>query len=198
MKERFSSSMKKPILRRCRLSIATVHPTAHKVSVEVFANCRLKTNPLIQHFKFLNVFSKIYLQDKVQINLHSQDTGDMTLETGEATKGDKFPCDECERKFSSRVSLKRHSQIHTGQFNHFCKICRNGFNESSHFKIHMRSHEGLKYNCSQCPKSFVSKQNLMFHMSEHTGEYKFSCDKCGKGYNVRATFEKHLSCHQVS
>ena len=59
-------------------------------------------------------------------------------------------CDQCNKEFSSRGSLNQHLQLHTGQFRHHCLICRKGFNSTSHYKLHVRSHEGVKYHCDYC------------------------------------------------
>ena len=32
-------------------------------------------------------------------------------------------------------------------------------------------------------KSFTQEIALKYHVSEHTGNYRFKCDHCGKGFN---------------
>ena len=59
----------------------------------------------------------------------------------------------------------------------------------------MRVHEGLKYNCQYCPKSFVEKRAFEHHLSVHTGVYKFTCPACAKGFNSKASYEKHYQNH---
>ena len=48
----------------------------------------------------------------------------------------------------------------------------------THYNLHMRSHEGPKFCCKYCGKSFVKKQSHDYHLYVHTGQYKFICDKC--------------------
>ena len=107
-------------------------------------------------------------------------------------------CDQCNREFSSRGSLNQHMQLHTGQFRHHCLICRKGFNSTSHYKLHMRSHEGVKYHCDYCAKPFVNKQSYLYHLSVHTGQYRFKCDVCDKGFNERRELNKHVTSHPWS
>ena len=107
----------------------------------------------------------------------------------------RFACTQCEKVFTARASLTRHVQIHTGQFKYSCKICGRQFNIDTNYKIHMRAHEGLKYYCQYCGKSFVKKQTLDYHLSIHTGQYRFACDVCGKGFNDKTKFENHLGSH---
>ena len=113
----------------------------------------------------------------------------------DSTKKGNFMCEECDKTFVTNNSLVRHMQIHTGRFSYYCKICRRGFNIDTNYKIHMRSHEGLKYCCQYCGKSFVNKQTHDYHTSVHTGQYRFTCGNCSKGFNIKNIFEKHqLAC----
>ena len=59
----------------------------------------------------------------------------------------------------------------------------------------MRVHEGIKYNCNYCSKSFVEKRALQNHLSQHTGHYRFTCDVCGKGFNTKINYDKHIENH---
>ena len=56
----------------------------------------------------------------------------------------------------------------------------------THYEVHIRAHEGRGFPCEYCSKRFSSKQNLSYHMSEHTGQYRFSCAVCSKGFNIVA------------
>ena len=112
---------------------------------------------------------------------------------GSAEKG-SFVCEECDKTFATGKSLARHVQIHTGQFSYYCKLCKRGFNIDTNYKIHMRSHEGLKH-CQYCGKSFVNKQSHDYHLSVHTGHYRFTCDRCSKGFNNKNTFKNHQLTH---
>ena len=100
-------------------------------------------------------------------------------------------CPKCNKCFVAAGSLKQHMEIHTGQFSYYCEICRRGFNNHTNFGIHKRTHEGLRFNCQYCTKSFVKKQTYDYHQSIHTGQYRFNCAKCGKGFNDKGLFEKH-------
>ena len=56
----------------------------------------------------------------------------------------------------------------------------------------MRIHEGLKYNCDYCLKQFISKQKCQYHLSIHTGLYRFKCSECGQGFNDTREYEMHV------
>ena len=110
-------------------------------------------------------------------------------------KPGKYECNRCNKVFTAASSLKRHMQLHTGQFSYYCETCRKPFNNNTNFNEHMRAHEGLTYQCQICCKTFTTKKAYSYHMSIHTGQYRFTCENCGKGFNVKPDFEKHLKSH---
>ena len=106
----------------------------------------------------------------------------------------KVECPECGKQIM-QGSLKKHMQFHTGQYSHYCGICRRGYNNTATYKDHMRGHEGLKYHCEYCSKPFMSKKYYQYHLSEHTGRYRFICKMCNKGFNEKRPFDEHLKSH---
>ena len=105
-------------------------------------------------------------------------------------------CSECNKTFTSKAGLDKHFQHHTGQYSHFCSICRKGFNNTYNYKEHMRGHEGKGYSCDYCGKMFQTKKYMKYHESEHTGVYRFTCEFCNKGFNVQSLFVKHTEVHK--
>ena len=104
-------------------------------------------------------------------------------------------CSKCGKKFVTRAGLKKHMQLHTGQFRYFCDVCRKGYNGNHAYKVHMDKHRGIKYSCEFCPKTFAKQQSRDYHRSVHTGLYRFKCEVCQKGFNEKLVYEKHVSCH---
>ena len=116
-------------------------------------------------------------------------------ENGNAEYRYRFPCTQCDKRYTRKGHLKQHMQLHTGIFSHYCQICRRSFNSGKNFKEHMRRHEGLKHQCNYCSKLFDTKDGYQNHLSIHTGQFKFSCDKCRKGFNIRSLYLKHTQTH---
>ena len=108
---------------------------------------------------------------------------------------ENFSCSKCNKQFVNKGTLNKHMQYHTGKFSAYCDTCRRGFPNVGHFKEHMRSHQGLKYHCEYCSKPFTSTKRLRYHTSVHTGEYRFTCQKCGQGFNEKNVLEKHMNSH---
>ena len=77
-------------------------------------------------------------------------------------------------------------------------MCKKGFGQKVPYTSHMRSHKGLKYRCEYCGKSFTRQMKLKYHMSEHTGNYRFKCDHCSKGFNSLPQYEKHAFVHKAA
>uniref|UniRef100_A0AAZ3PYL2 C2H2-type domain-containing protein n=1 Tax=Oncorhynchus tshawytscha TaxID=74940 RepID=A0AAZ3PYL2_ONCTS len=118
-------------------------------------------------------------------------------------------CQICEKTFSRSADMKRHQQIHTGDFNgvkplkkHYldvhkfsgpflCTYCEKSYTELSDLVRHERTHT-LPYQCSHCPKKFKSSTTLAEHERIHTGE-KCLCWECGKGFINITTHVK--ICH---
>ena len=100
-------------------------------------------------------------------------------------------CTICGKQFTATKSLNQHMQFHSGQYSYYCNPCRRGFINKSHYTGHMRRQEGLRYYCEYCSKPFVTKQKYQYHLSGHTGNYRFKCEKCGKGFNQKTSFGKH-------
>ena len=50
-----------------------------------------------------------------------------------------FPCVECDKSFTSKSSLKRHSLQHTGESPFKCKFCEKRFKQGVHARVHEKS-----------------------------------------------------------
>ena len=107
----------------------------------------------------------------------------------------KFRCSRCGKEFVKREGLKQHTQLHTGYFQYFCDKCKKGYNVYTAYKVHMDKHQGIKYQCEYCPKTFTSLQRRDYHTSVHTGNYRLSCNICNKGFNEQTHLKntQHLT-----
>ena len=111
-----------------------------------------------------------------------------------ATSG-QHACTKCGKHFARKESLNNHMQLHTRQFKYYCELCRKGYSGLAPFQVHMDKHKGIKYQCEYCPKAFSKTQDRDYHHSVHTGQYRFTCDGCGKGFNNGGPYEQHRKTH---
>lgn len=117
---------------------------------------------------------------------------------GEAeTKEAKFfICPICEKTFSQRSHLNRHSLCHTGEKPFKCKECGKGFTQKSTCLRHERSHTGeLPFICTECGNGFAQKSGLQKHRLIHTGERPYSCRFCECRFTQKTTCQRHERVH---
>ncbi|XP_046682389.1 zinc finger protein 836-like [Homalodisca vitripennis] len=54
------------------------------------------------------------------------------------------------------------------------------------------------YECSYCNKILSSRKTLDLHLQQHTKEFRYYCERCGKGFPLKSNLEKHLNWHNGS
>ncbi|XP_069071868.1 zinc finger protein 773-like isoform X2 [Pleurodeles waltl] len=107
-----------------------------------------------------------------------------------------YTCTECEKSFSRRESLIKHSRIHTGIKPYECTECDKSFSRKEHLIVHKRTHSGVRpYNCSICGKSFTQKGVLIRHHRTHTQERPHQCPECDKRFSQKGNLIKHMKTH---
>ncbi|XP_008276508.1 oocyte zinc finger protein XlCOF29-like [Stegastes partitus] len=77
-----------------------------------------------------------------------------------------------------------------------CSFCGERFLSREDLIVHRANHTGESpIPCSLCGKSFVSKTTLSIHMRIHTGEKPYACPQCGKRFTQNGSLKIHLRTH---
>ena len=119
-----------------------------------------------------------------------------------------FSCKECDKSFTSKRFLVRHTAYsHSKQIYH-CNFCGKGFNRRLKFQNHVCKLEDGSYGnivvkkgkrlvieklvCDTCGKTFSSRSNLNKHVISH-GERQCCCKHCGKMFHYENYLRDHIS-----
>ncbi|XP_034320301.2 uncharacterized protein [Magallana gigas] len=135
-----------------------------------------------------------------------------------------YSCEQCGRCFSQFSTLHRHKKIHQGlmeQIQHKCYTCGKSFSMATSLRRHSKMHENLErkvgiiknmkkkkltfnstvddhqreFECGECGRKFLRKDDVMKHMLKHTGESMYTCEVCGKGSCSKQALQKHINIH---
>ena len=111
-----------------------------------------------------------------------------------------FQCDRCEKSFSRKEHLERHSRVNhkfsekNPIFN--CPICASTFKKKSSFQRHRVDHirYPLQFSCEDCPDKFFPAEALRRHIESHrvSAVQKFECCKCGKVFTLEKNYKRHV------
>ncbi|XP_037972619.2 zinc finger protein 501 [Plutella xylostella] len=107
----------------------------------------------------------------------------------------KFVCNECEKEFTAKASLKQHiGKIHNQIHRHKCQVCGDRFENSNLAMAHMKTH--TEYKCNKCDESFSDSAMFDDHKVTCRLQNKpYKCKLCDKRYNKNACLQKHVKSH---
>ncbi|XP_048009556.1 zinc finger and BTB domain-containing protein 41 isoform X2 [Megalobrama amblycephala] len=115
-----------------------------------------------------------------------------------------FSCSDCERTFSSKASLLRHSFSHLGVLPYTCLKCKRHFRLPSLYHGHECKPESIQ--CMACLVFFQSQEDFDKHKKDtgcwgHQGALptktdEIRCMECGQVFASIEELKKHGSTHQ--
>ncbi|KAJ8927764.1 hypothetical protein NQ314_019768 [Rhamnusium bicolor] len=150
--------------------------------------------------------------DEDYSNLEDENRVNPVLKVNQV-KTDCFPCPHCERSFPLKQLLDLHIPNHNRErcFKAFdCIVCTKSFSRESLLRRHEKIHNDVpKYMCSQCDKTFLTKQYLDAHMEKHKkkrpawNDTKLStattnphkCNYCEASFTSAIKLTRHITSH---
>ena len=116
------------------------------------------------------------------------------------TKSETFPCSTCEKTFTRKDNLMRHTKKYCNWYN--LDLIANSNKESSFdvsnllisflLKLQPIPLEAGIWMCPHCSKTSSKAQNIQRHLVTHSSVKAFSCSYCGKSFKRRDVLNIHI------
>ncbi|XP_048018311.1 zinc finger protein 112 [Megalobrama amblycephala] len=110
----------------------------------------------------------------------------------------EFCCNLCDKKFSTKLTMRRHMGIHQGDKPFKCPHCHYCTRLKASLKQHLRVHTGEKpYKCSQCAYASIDRSSLRRHSRTHTQEKPYCCQYCPYSSIQKKSLDLHSRRHHT-
>ena len=113
-----------------------------------------------------------------------------------------IPCPQCDKCYANKHSLKKHlKNRHEKSYSNKskekiikCDLCHEQFNDKIKLKNHLVSvHEGEKFKCNYCSKTFSSFGSLKTHKrNEHYEIKNHKCELCTRSFRSAFRLKSHI------
>ncbi|XP_041805407.1 zinc finger protein 250 isoform X2 [Chelmon rostratus] len=109
-----------------------------------------------------------------------------------------FCCSLCHRKFSTKLTLRRHLGIHGGEKPFTCPHCSYSSRLKASLLQHLRTHTGEKpYRCAECPYASIDRSSLLRHCRTHSQEKPYRCQHCDYSSIQKKSLDLHARRHHT-
>ncbi|KAM9844371.1 uncharacterized protein ACBR49_011220 isoform 1-T2 [Aulostomus maculatus] len=109
-----------------------------------------------------------------------------------------FCCSLCQRKFSSKLTLRRHLGVHGGDKPFSCPHCPYRSRLKASLLQHLRTHTGEKpYRCVQCSYASIDRSSLLRHSRTHSQEKPHRCQHCNYSSIQKKSLDLHARRHHT-
>ncbi|XP_041983701.1 zinc finger protein OZF-like [Aricia agestis] len=106
-----------------------------------------------------------------------------------------YKCEQCSKEYRSEKFIKRHFATHKDR-PFLCKFCGRTYRTAIEFVNHAKVHGGETFVCSfKCGYSSVHKHVVKDHERRHRKEFKYTCETCGKQFQVKTWYLQHQNIH---
>jgi len=104
-------------------------------------------------------------------------------------------CEDCDRVFNRKDTLKRHKQTVHNLMKHSCNICNAKFSTTHARTRHVNrihSEEDTTVHCPKCPSTFTCQLDLKYHDNlKHTHLKPYKCKECNQGFETPRLLHIH-------
>ncbi|XP_037776931.1 zinc finger protein 99-like [Penaeus monodon] len=119
-----------------------------------------------------------------------------TTHVGESGE-EKIKCDDCDKMFSNKYSLRKHHYRYHVRTPFTCSECGQTFKKQQHLKTHTFVHTGIKpYKCEfpGCDVRCENPSRLKRHSFIHEkSRYACPIENCGNTFDLYHNLQMHLS-----
>jgi hypothetical protein len=100
-----------------------------------------------------------------------------------------FACDVCDKRYSQKAQLKKHSALKHGvETPLFCNKCYQCFEHKFELEIHVKTHD-QSFGCEVCERTFPFKHAMLSHMKTCS---RHECEVCGKPFFNKGSWNNHM------
>lgn len=114
--------------------------------------------------------------------------------------GIKFPCEQCDKIYNLKDSLKmhilqNHSDSNPRNVKNPCSFCGLGFSSQEELGVHEEVHKNnvTPFSCTICQEVCTNSLRLHTHVKEsHTmKDFYVVCDACGQKFTTKQNLRRH-------
>ncbi|CAG0914414.1 unnamed protein product [Notodromas monacha] len=110
-----------------------------------------------------------------------------------------YECERCKAVYPSAEDRDIHQQVHEGEVDFYCcQLCKKQFSKRANYLRHVDIHNGVRYSCKQCNRSYTQEYQLKCHERKHSGEPKFRCKVCNRTFAEPSSYCRHKKIHEVT